>query len=81
MGLRVIVARHTAGAGSARPAGSFLRALRDLGPHGVMLSGNADEGHLLGTVAPQPLPPGRGMYVIPNWLHGTLNQIGWLPTA
>ncbi|MFH8385903.1 hypothetical protein ACH4E7_34135 [Kitasatospora sp. NPDC018058] len=81
LGLRVIIARRSSGAGRARPVGSFLRAVCDLGPHGVVLSGDVGEGVLLGTVAPQPHTPGRGMYVTPNRRHGRMVQTGWLPTS
>ncbi|MFF2142992.1 SAV_2336 N-terminal domain-related protein [Kitasatospora sp. NPDC058190] len=81
LGLRVIVARRTAGAGRARSVGSFLRTLCDLGPHGVVLSGDVDEGLLLGTVEPQPRAPGRGMYVTPGRTYGRPIQIGWLPRS
>ncbi|WBP85393.1 SAV_2336 N-terminal domain-related protein [Kitasatospora cathayae] len=79
LGLRVIIARRSEGAGRARAADPFLRAVCDLGPHGVVLSGDGQEGPLLGSVAPQPLPPGRGIHVTPDRLSGTLIQTGWLP--
>ncbi|MET8626219.1 hypothetical protein ABZW30_21095 [Kitasatospora sp. NPDC004669] len=48
---------------------------------GEVLSGDVGEGVLLGTVAPQPRTPGRGMYVTPNRRYGSLIQTGWLPIS
>ncbi|MFJ8475150.1 SAV_2336 N-terminal domain-related protein [Kitasatospora sp. NPDC094011] len=79
IGLRVILACTTEAAGRAAPASPFLRTARELGPHGVVLSGNEEEGPLLGLVSPQPLPPGRGIHVTPENPAGTLIQTGWLP--
>ncbi|MER7848573.1 SAV_2336 N-terminal domain-related protein [Kitasatospora sp. NPDC096077] len=79
IGLRVIIACTTEAAGRAAPASPFLQAARELGPHGVVLSGNEEEGPLLGLVTPRPLPPGRGFHVTPDHPSGTLVQTGWLP--
>jgi S-DNA-T family DNA segregation ATPase FtsK/SpoIIIE len=37
--------------------------MRDLAMPGLMLSGNPDEGPLLGNLRPVPLPPGRGRLI------------------
>ncbi|MFJ4184434.1 SAV_2336 N-terminal domain-related protein [Kitasatospora sp. NPDC089509] len=79
IGLRVIVACTTRGASRAGAASPFLRTACELGPHGVVLSGNEEEGPLLGLVTPRPLPPGRGTHVTPENPAGTLIQTGWLP--
>ncbi|MFD8706885.1 SAV_2336 N-terminal domain-related protein [Kitasatospora sp. NPDC059648] len=79
LGLRVIVARRSEGAGRARPTEPFLRAVCTHGAHGVLLSGDGDEGPLLGLAAPRLLPPGRGVRVTQKHLSGTLIQTGWLP--
>ncbi|MFJ7245086.1 SAV_2336 N-terminal domain-related protein [Kitasatospora sp. NPDC098652] len=79
VGLRVIVARRAEGAGRARATDPFLRAVCDLGPHGVVLPGGAGEGPLLGSVAPRVLPPGRGVHVTPGRPSGTLIRTGWMP--
>jgi S-DNA-T family DNA segregation ATPase FtsK/SpoIIIE len=62
IGLHVIVARASGGAGRAgfEPV---LQRLRELGTPGVLLSGSKDEGSLLGSVTAQPMPPGRGNLV------------------
>ncbi|MGH3561745.1 MAG: type VII secretion protein EccCa, partial [Mycobacterium sp.] len=62
LGLHLVVARRSGGAARAvyEP---LLAALRDLGCMGLMMSGNPDEGPLIGSVRPAPLPPGRGTLV------------------
>jgi S-DNA-T family DNA segregation ATPase FtsK/SpoIIIE len=61
IGLHVILARSTGGAGRAGYE-PFLQRLEELGTPGVVLSGNPDEGPLLGDITPRRLPPGRGRY-------------------
>jgi S-DNA-T family DNA segregation ATPase FtsK/SpoIIIE len=41
----------------------IVQRLKDMASPSLMMSGNKDEGVLLGDVRPRPLPPGRGMYV------------------
>lgn len=79
IGLRVIIARSAGGASRAlfEPV---MQRIRELGGQGVMLSGDRNEGALLGTVKPQPLPPGRGMFVSRRITSGQLVQTGWLPS-
>jgi S-DNA-T family DNA segregation ATPase FtsK/SpoIIIE len=62
VGLHVVVARRSGGAARAvyEP---LLAALRDLGCMGLMMSAKPDEGSLIGSVRPMPLPPGRGTLV------------------
>jgi ESX secretion system protein EccC len=62
IGLHVVLSRSSGGSGQ----GMFepmLRALRDMGTPGVLLSGSRDEGAVLGSVKMEPLPPGRGRLV------------------
>ncbi|MFF3007834.1 type VII secretion protein EccCa [Kitasatospora sp. NPDC057940] len=80
IGLRVIVARSAGGAGRSLYE-PVLQRMRELGGQGVILSGNRDEGALLGTVKPMPLPPGRGVYVSRRATGGQMVQTGWLPPA
>jgi S-DNA-T family DNA segregation ATPase FtsK/SpoIIIE len=40
-----------------------LQRLRELSSPGLLLSGDREEGALLGNVRPGPLPPGRGWLV------------------
>jgi S-DNA-T family DNA segregation ATPase FtsK/SpoIIIE len=62
IGLRVIVCRRGGGASRAlfEPV---LQRIRELGGSGLVLSGNREEGVLLGATRPTPLPPGRGVLV------------------
>lgn len=62
IGLHLVVARATGG--SSRVAFEpILRRLRETGAPGLQLSGNPEEGPVLGKVRPQHLPPGRGVLV------------------
>ncbi|MED7954838.1 type VII secretion protein EccCa [Kitasatospora sp. NPDC058201] len=80
IGLRVIVARSAGGAGRSLYE-PFMQRMRELGGQGVLLSGNRDEGALLGTVKPQALPPGRGVFVSRRVTGGQMVQTGWLPAS
>jgi S-DNA-T family DNA segregation ATPase FtsK/SpoIIIE len=62
VGVRFIIARSTAGAGRAGYE-AFMQRVKELGAQGVVLSGDPDEGELLGGVRPRPLPTGRGVFV------------------
>jgi S-DNA-T family DNA segregation ATPase FtsK/SpoIIIE len=77
IGLHLIVARRTGGAGRAlfEPV---LQRLRELGTPGVLLSGAKDEGVLLGGVKPSPRPPGQGQYVGRRG-DAAVIQLAWLP--
>ncbi|MFE3876463.1 SAV_2336 N-terminal domain-related protein [Kitasatospora sp. NPDC059146] len=79
LGLRVIVADHSVGAGQARTADPFLGVVCGYGGQGVLLSGDGREGYLLGSVTPRPLPPGRGILVTSDRPSGTLFQATWVP--
>ncbi|MET7401610.1 type VII secretion protein EccCa [Dactylosporangium sp. NPDC005572] len=59
IGLHLILTRRTGGASRALYE-PVLQRLRELSSAGLQLSGDPDEGTLLGTVRPGPLPPGRG---------------------
>lgn len=62
VGLHVVVARRTGGAGRAffEP---LLQRLRDLGTPGLLLSGDPGEGALIGPHRAQAQPAGRGLLV------------------
>ncbi|QUR66478.1 type VII secretion protein EccCa [Mycobacterium spongiae] len=62
LGLHLIVARRSGGAarGLFEP---LVASLRDLGCMGLMMSGRPDDGVLLGSCRPMPLPPGRAVLV------------------
>lgn len=62
IGLHLVVARRTGGASRALYEPVLMR-LREISTPGIVMSGNREEGVLLGTVRPGPLPPGRGWLV------------------
>ncbi|WP_236586423.1 type VII secretion protein EccCb, partial [Streptomyces griseus] len=62
VGVRFIIARSTAGASRAL-YDPFLQRMIELGAQGVMLSGDPNEGDILGNVRPRPMPAGRGIFV------------------
>jgi S-DNA-T family DNA segregation ATPase FtsK/SpoIIIE len=61
-GLHLTVARRSGGASRAMYE-TVLQSMRDLAMPGLLLSGNPDEGPLIGNLKPQPAPPGRGRLV------------------
>ncbi|MEI4281356.1 type VII secretion protein EccCa [Klenkia terrae] len=77
VGLHLVVTRRSGGAGRAlfEPV---LQRLRELASPGIVLSGNREEGALVGSVRPGPQPPGRGWLVTRR--GGTqLVQLAWSP--
>ena len=77
VGLHVVVARRSGGAGRAL-FDPLLGRLRELAAPGLVMNGSPDEGALVGGVRPQPLPPGRGTLV--DRRRGNRRvQLGWLP--
>ncbi|SFB35848.1 DNA segregation ATPase FtsK/SpoIIIE, S-DNA-T family [Amycolatopsis marina] len=77
IGLHVVLTRRTGGAGRAlfEP---FVSRLRDVGSPGLMMSGDKDEGPLLGGLKPELLPQGRAW--LTNRRHpARLVQLAWLP--
>ncbi|QMU72274.1 type VII secretion protein EccCa [Streptacidiphilus sp. P02-A3a] len=77
VGLHLIIARRSGGAGRALYE-PVLQRLRELGTQGIVMSGEKDEGVLLGNVRPQRMPPGRGVLVTRRRGSFTV-QTGWLP--
>ncbi|GAA0486367.1 type VII secretion protein EccC [Paractinoplanes deccanensis] len=63
IGFHVIAAHRSAGASRALLAGSLAGKVAEMGADGLVMSGEAREGALLGGVRPGPLPPGRGVLV------------------
>ena len=76
LGLHLVVARRSGGAGRAlfEP---LLARLRELGCLGVMMSGSPDEGVLLGAARAGPLPPGRARLI--TRAGERVVQLGWIP--
>ncbi|GAA1477726.1 type VII secretion protein EccC [Nocardioides aestuarii] len=62
VGLHLAVARRSGGASRALYE-PVIQSMRDLAMPGLMLSGNPDEGPLIGTLRPTPFAPGRGRLV------------------
>ncbi len=79
LGLHVVITRRTGGAARAL-YDPFVSRMRDVGAHGLMMSGNKDEGVLLGGLKPEPLPPGRGR-LVGRRAAPQLVQLGWLPPS
>ncbi|WP_405602733.1 type VII secretion protein EccCa [Streptomyces sp. NBC_01410] len=62
VGVRFIIARS--GAGASRAAYEpFMQRMMELGAQGVLLSGDPQEGDVLGGARMRPMPAGRGIFV------------------
>ncbi|WP_063060490.1 type VII secretion protein EccCa [Nocardia sienata] len=77
IGLHLIIARRSGGAGRALYEPVISR-LRDLATPGLIMSGSREEGGLLGNVRPSAMPPGRGTLV--GRSGNELIQTSWMPT-
>jgi S-DNA-T family DNA segregation ATPase FtsK/SpoIIIE len=77
VGLHLVVARRAGGASRAlfEPV---LQRLKELGCVGVLLSGDPQEGPLLGTLRPSPQPSGRGL-LVQRQQRPVLVQVGLVP--
>ena len=62
VGLHLVLTRRTGGASRAL-YDPLIQRLRELSSPGLVMSGDRDEGPLLGTVRPQAMPAGRGFLV------------------
>lgn len=62
VGVRFIIARSAAGASRASYE-PFMQRMMELGAQGVLLSGDPQEGDILGGVRARPMPSGRGIFV------------------
>ncbi|HEX6498823.1 MAG TPA: type VII secretion protein EccCa [Micromonosporaceae bacterium] len=78
VGLHLVLTRRTGGAGRAL-YDPVIQRLRELSSPGVVLSGDREEGALLGNVRPTPMPPGRG-WLVSRKGGVRLVQLGYLPT-
>jgi S-DNA-T family DNA segregation ATPase FtsK/SpoIIIE len=56
----------------------LLMRIRELGSPGLVMSGDRNEGALLGNVKPEKLPPGRG-WLVTRREGARLIQVAWLP--
>lgn len=77
LGLHLVVARRSGGAARAL-FDPLLAELRDSGCMGLMMSASPEEGPLIGSVRPAPLPPGRGT-LITRGDGRQLVQVAWSP--
>jgi S-DNA-T family DNA segregation ATPase FtsK/SpoIIIE len=77
IGLHLIVARRSGGAGRAMYEPVLMR-LRELSTPGLVMSGDRDEGALLGNVRPTQQPPGRG-WLVTRKEGARLVQVAWQP--
>jgi S-DNA-T family DNA segregation ATPase FtsK/SpoIIIE len=77
LGLHLLLARRTGGAARALYE-MLLQRMQDLGTPGVLLSGDRQEGALLGSQAPAAQPPGRG-FLVRRRQPTRLVQIAWSP--
>jgi S-DNA-T family DNA segregation ATPase FtsK/SpoIIIE len=79
VGVHLVLARRAGGAGRAL-FDPVIQRLRELGSPGLVMSGDRDEGALVGNVRPSPQPPGRGYLVTRR--HGSrLVQLAYLEVA
>ncbi|WP_405456808.1 type VII secretion protein EccCa [Streptomyces sp. NBC_00101] len=62
VGVRFVIARNSAGAGRAAYE-PFIQRMTELGAQGLLLSGDPNEGDIMGSVRPRPMPAGRGVFV------------------
>ncbi len=62
IGLRLVVCRRSGGAGRAL-YDAFLGRLKDLSADILLMSGDPDEGNIVGRTKMQRLPAGRGEYI------------------
>jgi len=62
IGLHLVLTRRTGGAARAL-YDPIIQRLRELATTGLVMSGDPDEGPLVGPVRPGPLPAGRGRLV------------------
>jgi len=62
IGLHLVIVRRSGGASRAM-YDQVLQRLRDLATPGLVMSGDKDEGALVGNVKPSAHPPGRGVLV------------------
>ena len=79
IGLHLILARRSGGAGRAL-YDQVIQQLRDVGTPGLVLSGDREEGPLLGRVRPSVQPPGRG-YLVGRRGDEQLVQLALLPPS
>ncbi|MGA4785923.1 type VII secretion protein EccCa [Nocardia sp. AB354] len=76
IGFHLIIARRSGGASRALYE-PLIGRMKDIGTIGLLMSGNRDEGALLGNVRLSEMPPGRGTLVARS--GNSLIQTAWTP--
>jgi S-DNA-T family DNA segregation ATPase FtsK/SpoIIIE len=76
LGLHLLVARRSGGAARAM-FDPLLAGLRELGCMAFVMSADPEDGPLIGSVRPTPLPPGRGTLVTRGGAQQV--QVSWSP--
>jgi S-DNA-T family DNA segregation ATPase FtsK/SpoIIIE len=76
IGLHVVLARRSGGAGRAM-YDPVIQRMKEIGTPGIVLSGDRDEGPLLGNLRPSAQPPGRG-HLVGRRGDAQLVQLAWL---
>jgi S-DNA-T family DNA segregation ATPase FtsK/SpoIIIE len=77
VGLHLVLARRAGGAARARFE-PVLQRLHELNAPGLVMAGDRDEGALVGSVRPGPLPPGRA-WLVTRRDGERLVQLAYLP--
>ncbi|MGW0434462.1 type VII secretion protein EccCa [Micromonospora sp. NPDC003197] len=76
VGLHIVIVRRSGGASRAM-YDPMISRLRDLNAPGLVMSGDRNEGQLLGNIRPSALPPGRG-WMVTRKEGNRLVQLAWL---
>ncbi|TDP95045.1 type VII secretion protein EccCa [Labedaea rhizosphaerae] len=79
IGLHLVISRGSGGASRAM-FDPVIQRIRELGSPGIVMSGDRDEGALLGDVRPSAQPPGRGT-LVRRRTGPQLVQVTWSPPA
>jgi S-DNA-T family DNA segregation ATPase FtsK/SpoIIIE len=77
VGLHLVLTRRSGGAGRAMFE-PVIQRLRELSSPGLIMSGDRDEGPLLGNVRPSAQPPGRG-WLVTRKTGARLIQVAHVP--
>ncbi|CAG6397274.1 type VII secretion protein EccCa [Streptomyces cocklensis] len=75
VGVRFIIARSSGGAGRSMYE-PFMQRAKELAAQGLVLSGDPNEGELMASVRPRPMPPGRAIFAARRG-GSRLVQLAW----
>lgn len=76
VGLHIVAVRRTGGASRAM-FDPILGKLKEIAAPGMVMNGSRDEGMLIGTAKPGPMPPGRG-FIHSRKFGKQLMQVSWI---